>query len=106
MAAEISATDGVRDQVILVTGSSRGIGRQIAHALAAAGATVVVTGRDHAAAWKVANSLPGGAIGLAADLSDPRGAEGLIAEAVDKAGRLDGLVSNAGVSLIHPSAET
>jgi 3-oxoacyl-[acyl-carrier protein] reductase len=82
----------------LVTGSTRGIGRAIAEALAGAGARVAVVGRDQAKAAEAATAIGGGAQGFAADVGDPASI-GALVEAVDKAfGQIDILVNNAGLT--------
>lgn len=85
-------------KVALVTGSTRGIGRAIAEALAACGATVAIVGRDQAKADAVAAEVGGGAKGFACDIADPAQVTALV-EAVDKAlGGVDILVNNAGIT--------
>ena len=85
---------------VLVTGSTRGIGRAIARRLLAAGATVGIHGRDEARCASAAADLQaeagGTAIPLHADLDDPAGAGRLVERFRGLAGRLDGLVNNAG----------
>jgi 3-oxoacyl-[acyl-carrier protein] reductase len=82
----------------LVTGSTRGIGRAIAEALAQAGARVAVVGRDQAKAAEAAAALGGGAQGFAADVGDPASIAALV-ESVEKAfGQIDILVNNAGLT--------
>jgi 3-oxoacyl-[acyl-carrier protein] reductase len=82
----------------LVTGSTRGIGRAIAEALAGAGARVAVVGRDQAKAAEAAAAIGGGAQGFAADVGDPASIAALV-EAVEKAfGQIDILVNNAGLT--------
>jgi 3-oxoacyl-[acyl-carrier protein] reductase len=86
-------------RVALVTGSTRGIGRAIAQALASAGARVAVVGRDKARADEAASALPGGqARGFACDVSDAAAVVALV-EAVEKEmGAVDILVNNAGIT--------
>lgn len=84
---------------ILVTGSSRGIGRAIALRLRESGASIAVHGArgksaDFASIIKELGNQAGGA--YAADLSDPKAAEQLF-EDVIKDGPLHGLVNNAGI---------
>jgi 3-oxoacyl-[acyl-carrier protein] reductase len=82
----------------LVTGSTRGIGRAIADALAGAGARVAVVGRDQAKSAEAAAAIGGGAQGFAADVGDPASIAALV-EAVEKAfGQIDILVNNAGLT--------
>ena len=84
-------------RVVLVTGANRGIGRAIARSVAAEGATVVVVGRDEAAcADTVAELGAGRASYLTGDVSRPEEAERIVAAAVERHGRLDALVNNAG----------
>ncbi|GGF28968.1 SDR family NAD(P)-dependent oxidoreductase [Subtercola lobariae] len=88
----------------LVTGATSGIGRATALALAAAGAEVLVHGRDAdrgAAVVSEIESIGGHARFLAADISNPQGAHQLAAEA----GRVDILVNNAGFSWFGPSED-
>lgn len=85
-------------QRILVTGSTRGIGRAIAERLLAAGATVGVHGRDRRQVERLTTELGPNAVPLAADLEEPEKAAELVAEfsnAGDNGG-IDGLVNNAG----------
>ncbi len=82
----------------LVTGSTRGIGRAIAGTLAEAGARVAVVGRDQERASAVAAEIGGGALGFAADVSEPAAVIALV-EAVEAAfGQIDILVNNAGLT--------
>jgi NAD(P)-dependent dehydrogenase (short-subunit alcohol dehydrogenase family) len=85
--------------VALVTGAARNIGREIALALAAAGAAVVVNAKTSGAeATAVAAEIEasgGAAVAILADVSDPADVKRLIAEAVARFGRLDVLVNNA-----------
>ena len=90
-------TASLSGQVILVTGSTRGIGRSTVEAAAALGATVAVHGRDQAQVEAVCRDLGSdGALPLAADLDEPGNAAALVHEVVERCGRIDGLVNNAG----------
>lgn len=89
-------------KIALVTGSSRGLGRAMALALAQAGLGVAVHyGRNAAEAQKVADEIR--ALGLpvqvfGADLSDPANAGKLVEDVIGGLGRLDVLVNNAGIT--------
>jgi 3-oxoacyl-[acyl-carrier protein] reductase len=85
-------------RVALVTGSTRGIGREIAATLARAGAKVAVTGRDAGAAREAASGLDGEARGFAADMGNTSDVARLIDEVEQSYGALDILVNNAGLT--------
>ena len=82
------------NKVVLITGATGGIGRAIAEQMKAAGATVAVTGRS---AEKLAG-FDDSYIKIAADLSKDSAAEKLIADTIEKAGRIDVLINNAGIT--------
>jgi 3-oxoacyl-[acyl-carrier protein] reductase len=92
----------LRNQVAIVTGSSRGIGRAIALALASQGARVVVNYQSSASAAEevVARIVEGGgqAIAVQADVGRAGEAERLTQAAVDAFGTVDILVANAGIA--------
>src|SRR5919197_806554 len=85
-------------RVALVTGSTRGIGREIAATLARAGARVAVVGRDAARADEVADALGGGAKGFFADIANTGDVARLVEEVEQGLGSLDILVNNAGIT--------
>jgi NAD(P)-dependent dehydrogenase (short-subunit alcohol dehydrogenase family) len=93
-------------KVVLVTGGSRGIGRAICQQFAQHGAQVVVHyNRNRTAAAETAASLQGDNHHIAqADMADPGSLEKLVAEVVDRNGRIDILVNNAGIYEEHPLA--
>ena len=95
------------DKVVLVTGSSRGIGRVIAQEFAAAGARVAVHYHsNHAAAEDTLAGLPGGPhLLVAGDLADATAVAALVDAVVTQAGRIDILVNNAAIYEDHPLAE-
>jgi len=85
------------NKIALVTGSAGGMGAAIATALAEAGATVAT--HDRKPPTETAHLIEeegGHAARFKADLSDPRGAEKLFRQVIDKFGRIDILVNNAG----------
>ena len=83
------------DQVAVVTGAARGIGRGIASVLAAEGARVVVVDVDAELGAATAAEL--GGIAVAADVTDGASVESMAARVVDDLGRIDILAANAGV---------
>ncbi len=85
-----------KDKRILVTGSTRGIGRAAAKAFAGEGARVIVHGRALEAAQKAASEV-GAAAGLGFDVGTAAGCESLVSAAVAKLGGLDILINNAGI---------
>lgn len=90
-------------KVALVTGGSRGIGRATAEALAAHGATVVlsyVQGEDKAREAAEAIAKAGGKAEIVGfDVGDAKAAEAAVEEVAKRHGRLDILVANAGISI-------
>ena len=89
-------------KVAVVTGAGRGLGRQMALALAKAGAHVVVAARTQAQIDAVAaeiEELSSGqrALAVQTDVRDPRRVDALIARCLDEFGRLDVMLSNAGI---------
>ncbi|MCV9966793.1 SDR family NAD(P)-dependent oxidoreductase [Pararhizobium sp. BT-229] len=83
---------------ILVTGATGAIGQAICRALVADGANVVVHyGRNRAAAEALVETLDGRGWCVPAGLSEPAGPQALWDEAIAAAGRLTGLVNNAGI---------
>jgi NAD(P)-dependent dehydrogenase (short-subunit alcohol dehydrogenase family) len=85
--------------VALVTGATRGIGREVARQLAERGYRVIVSARDLGKAEAFATEIGGGAIALQLDVGDPESIEAAVAAVGADPGRLDVLVNNAGVGL-------
>jgi 3-oxoacyl-[acyl-carrier protein] reductase len=96
------ASGGLRQRVAIVTGASRGIGRAIALALAAEGANVVVNyASSSAAAQEVVAAITdagGTAVALQADVSKLEQVDSLLSQTIEKFGRVDVLVNNAGIT--------
>ena len=86
----------VKDQVVLVSGASRGIGRGLAEGFAQRGATVVITGREKDTLEKTAKEIGGHAV--VCDVSDAKAIDKLVATVYDKHGRVDTLLNVAGVN--------
>jgi NAD(P)-dependent dehydrogenase (short-subunit alcohol dehydrogenase family) len=88
------------DQVAIITGSSKGIGREVAKLLAARGARVIINGRTKATVENTTaqiNASGGIARAFIGDVSDPDQARALVADTIEHFGRLDILVNNAGI---------
>jgi len=85
-------------KVALVTGSTRGIGREIAATLAGCGARVAVSGRSAEGAAEVASAIGGEAQGFACDIADTASAAALVESVEKHFGSCDILVNNAGIT--------
>lgn len=105
--ADLSLFD-LTGKCALVTGASRGIGQEIASALARAGADVAVTARDAASlapCVKAITELGRKALPIALDVRDVGNIPAAFATAEESLGRLSILVNNAGVEEVKPSLE-
>ncbi|TCQ29163.1 3-hydroxybutyrate dehydrogenase [Rhizobium sp. PP-CC-3G-465] len=95
----------LKDKVCIVTGSASGIGRAIAARYVAEGARVAIADLKREASDATAADLtasgPGEAIGLAMDVTSEAAVNAGVAAVVEKWGRVDVLVSNAGVQIVH-----
>ena len=99
-------TDGRFDgQVVLVTGSSSGIGAETARRFAASGATVVVNSSTSVDAGRALAAELTGATYVQADVADEADASRLVDEVVAAHGRLDALVNNAGTTAVIPHGD-
>jgi NAD(P)-dependent dehydrogenase (short-subunit alcohol dehydrogenase family) len=103
--------DALAGRVVLVTGSSRGIGAEVAVKAAAEGAAVAVHYRRSSEdAQRTLERVRGARAGadaeaFAADVGDGRQAEALVERVIGRFGRVDGLVNNAGLTQVGPFLE-
>ncbi|MCL6658434.1 MULTISPECIES: SDR family NAD(P)-dependent oxidoreductase [Paenibacillus] len=98
----------LQDTVALVTGASSGIGEATARRLAAQGATVVLVARRKDRLENLASELKnlgGEVLVIETDITDKKQAEHAVQQVIDKYGRLDTVINNAGLMLIGGVAE-
>src|SRR5450631_1232069 len=86
----------VKDQVVLVSGASRGIGRSIAEGFAQRGAKVIITGRESATLEKTAQAIS--ATPIVCDVANGKAIDRLVKKALDDFGHIDTLINVAGVN--------
>lgn len=95
----------LKDKVCIITGAASGIGNGIARRFIADGAKVAIADLKADAADRAAADLsaqgPGSAIGVAMDVTDEGQVNAGVARVVDQWGRVDVLVSNAGIQIVH-----
>jgi NAD(P)-dependent dehydrogenase (short-subunit alcohol dehydrogenase family) len=94
------------DRVAVVTGAGSGIGKAIARAFTEEGAQVCVFDMNGETAEDVAQQLGAAAFAFVGDAADEQAVDGAVAATVDKLGRLDIWVNNAGIILQRPVVET
>ncbi|OMC33134.1 hypothetical protein A5742_14675 [Mycolicibacterium fortuitum] len=87
---------GIAGARVVVTGSTRGLGRAIANRLSSTGARVVVNGTDAARCRRVADELS--AVAVPGSVADPEVAQALVDACVDEFGGIDAVVNNAGMT--------
>jgi 3-hydroxybutyrate dehydrogenase len=95
----------LQDKVAVVTGAASGIGKEIARTFVAEGAKVVIADLNQKGADATAAELNGSgkmAIGVAMDVTNEAQVEAGMAKAIDAFGKIDILVSNAGVQIVAP----
>lgn len=96
-----------KEKVVIVTGGGSGIGAAVAERLAREGATVVISGRDQARLDAAAAAMPALAITThAADVSRSEACDKLVADTVERFGRLDTVVNAAGMNLVGTVDDT
>jgi NAD(P)-dependent dehydrogenase (short-subunit alcohol dehydrogenase family) len=93
-------------RVALVTGGNRGLGKQMARALAEAGADVAITSRSSQRAWdaaaEIANATGRKCLGYACDMTDPSDIEVTMTQVIRDFGGLHILINNAGINIRGP----
>jgi len=98
----------LKDKVAVVTGAASGIGKEIAHAFAREGAKIAIADLNQQGADAAAAELAGTdrrAIGVAMDVTNEAQVEAGMAKVVETFGRIDILVSNAGIQTVAPLDE-
>lgn len=93
-------------RVALITGGSKGLGQAMARGLASAGADLLLTSRNEVevqqTAEDIAGQYPSKVIGLGADVTKPEDAQRAVDHAVEKLGKIDILINNAGINIRGP----
>src|SRR4051812_15139079 len=92
-------------KIVIVTGASSGLGVELARALAAAGAVPVVAARRAERLAEVIAALPR-ADAITCDVTREDDRERLVAQVLERHGRIDGLVNNAGMGATAPALKT
>jgi NAD(P)-dependent dehydrogenase (short-subunit alcohol dehydrogenase family) len=91
------------NQIVIVTGGGQGIGFEIAQAMRASGAYVVIAEANASTGEAAAHKLEGDFI--ATDVTDSSSVKGMVAEVIKKHGRIDCIVNNAGICRNTPSED-
>lgn len=99
-----------QDQIIIITGSSQGIGKFLALDLGKRGAQIILNGRnpeklERVRAW-MAPQVPKAPLAIQADVSKWEDCQRLIQSTIEKFGRIDTLVCNAGINMVGPIAQS
>jgi len=89
---------GLQDKVIIVTGGAKGIGEGIVKVLAAEGAIPFIVGRNEQDNLAAVAAAGGKALQVVAELTRPEECAAAVKAVMDRCGRIDGLVNNAGVN--------
>jgi len=95
----------LQDRVAFITGGNSGIGRAIVNKFVAEGARVGFTGRDQRTIDEVSSADDGRAIGIRSDIADVATQQEVLSLVVDRFGRLDAYIANAGVVQVTPFAQ-
>ena len=104
----MSYTIDLKGKVAIVTGSSRGLGRAMAQALACAGADVVITSRTESSLAEVQKEIEktgSGVLGVELDVRKLESIHAMVDKTIERFGRVDILVNNAGMNIRKPALE-
>ena len=107
-AADLPGIFDLSDKVAVITGGAGGIGTALAHGMAQFGAVLAVVDVEHAAAQTLAGKIEsagGRCLAVEADLTNGDDVERMVAQIVDRFGRIDILVNNAGRNVRKPALE-
>jgi NAD(P)-dependent dehydrogenase (short-subunit alcohol dehydrogenase family) len=106
--AALAATTELAGKVVLVTGGASGLGAALCHVMAAAGANVMVGDLNQDKAFMMADKIhsdQAAAHAIACDVGDPASAQRAIDETIQRFGKLDVLINNAGTDVTLPIEE-
>src|SRR3954452_18832472 len=95
----------LEDRVVVVTGASSGLGEQLARAVSRAGGVPVLAARRKERLDALREDIPR-AGGIACDVTEEEDRQRLIQTVVERHGRIDGLVNNAGAGATAPALRT
>jgi NAD(P)-dependent dehydrogenase (short-subunit alcohol dehydrogenase family) len=98
----------VSEQVVLVSGGSRGIGKELARGFAGRGARVIITGREQETLAQTAEEISVGThpvTSVICDVADTQQIEAAVRQVMEEVGRIDTLVNVAGVNIRKPALD-
>jgi len=105
----MSSNDRFQGKTAIVTGAGSGVGRAIALGLASGGASVVIADLSAERAESVVTEIKssgGSALAVSVDVADAPGVRDMVSKAVEKFGKIDILISNAGWDKVMPFVDT